>query len=249
MGGMDLIFPHHENEIAQSEAAHGQKFANYWVHNEMVRVEGQKMSKSLGNFVLLRDLFQKYSPENLRFFMAQTHYRQVIDFNPTHLHAAHVGLNKLYAALLKGKEFDHGPEKKSENTTSPLNQPLTQKLLEEALSILSEDLNTPKLLSLWFGWAKEIQKSEKQEDVLAFQAALCQSGNWLGILQTPPQVWFQKAEKKGDFSQAEIEEWVKKRERARADKNWQEADRIRTLLEKKGIMLVDSEQGTLWKRD
>ena len=244
MGGTDLIFPHHENEIAQSESAFQQKYVRYWLHNEMVRVEGQKMSKSLGNFIELQDLLDLYGKETLRFYLLQTHYRQVVDFRPSAIQGADQALQRLYSALAKQPgALTRNPADKAEA------------YYQAALDCLKEDLNTPKLIALLFEWAKKVQKTDDPTDMTALQTALKKAGALLGILAENPAAFLQRAPTdlqgalaENSLSNEEIEHWLTLRTQARAGKDWQEADRIRDFLLAKGVKLIDQEGKTTWQQ-
>ncbi len=233
-GGMDLKFPHHENEIAQSEAATGEPFANVWMHNGFVQVNAEKMSKSLGNFSTLRDLLKVYRPEEIRYFILGSHYRSPLDFSDEHLKASNQGLNRLYTAL---RGMSKGSAPAQESYTARFN------------AAMDDDFNTPVAISVLFDLAREINtQRDKAPELAASLAALLQGlGARLGILQQEAEAWF-TAVVAGGPSADEIETLIGARLAARQAKNFAEADRIRDELLKQGIRLEDKPGGTSWSR-
>ncbi len=232
-GGLDLSFPHHENEIAQSTCALGKgKFAQYWMHNGMLMVNGAKMSKSLGNFYTVQDLLSQANGETIRFAMLSSHYRQPLDWQDTTLPQAKAALDGLYTAL---EGFD---EVIDEN-----------KVDEKLLSALQDDLNTPLAISRLHEMAKEINKCEEADEKQELQEALKASADVLGFLPKSAQEWFQsETPSQGGPSSQEIEALIEQRITARANKDFAESDRIRDYLLEHKITLEDSAQGTIWKR-
>ncbi|BCX88919.1 cysteinyl-tRNA synthetase [Methylomarinovum tepidoasis] len=233
-GGADLQFPHHENEIAQSEAATGHPFVNYWVHAGFVRVNQEKMSKSLGNFIRLRDVLQKYPGEVIRLCLLSSHYRSPLDFSEDSLKAAQAALTRLYTALRglpKGEEGEEGR--------------IWRQRFEAAMD---DDLGTPEALAVLFDLAKEINRLRDcdPEKAARLGATLKTLGKVLGILTQDPEA-FLKGET-ADLSDEEIERLIEQRDQARKRRDWASADRIRDQLKKKGIVLEDTPQGTLWRR-
>ncbi len=233
-GGMDLKFPHHENEIAQSEAATGETFANVWMHNGFVQVNAEKMSKSLGNFSTLRDLLKVYRPEEIRYFILGSHYRSPLDFSDEHLKASNQGLNRLYTAL---RGMSKGSAPAQESYTARFN------------AAMDDDFNTPVAISVLFDLAREINtQRDKAPELAASLAALLQGlGARLGILQQEAEAWF-TAVVAGGPSADEIETLIGARLAARQAKNFAEADRIRDELLTQGIRLEDKPGGTSWSR-
>ena len=226
-GGQDLIFPHHENEIAQSKGCHhGKPLARYWIHNGILTVGGEKMSKSLGNFITVDDLLAKMPGELIRFILLSTHYRQALDWNDHAVEQAKSALDRLYNAL-RGR--------KVAVQDLPLTHPVSLALLE--------DINTPLAISHLHEIATQVNKAgtEAEKDQLASE--LKAAGLILGLLQQDPEVWFQ-----GDSADHEIISLIEARENARTARNFAEADRLRDVLLSKDIILEDSPQGTLWKR-
>ena len=239
-GGMDLKFPHHENEIAQSEAATGKPFVNYWMHNGFVNVDEEKMSKSLGNFFTVREILQSYRPEEVRFFILASHYRSPLNYSQENLDNARAGLTRLYTAL---RGFVTGSEAESRETCS-----------EDFYRALDDDFNTPEALASLFEIAKEINKNRETDPKRASSLAGCLRGlgGVLGLLQDEPETFLRAATGTGpsavSLTDNEIEALIADRIRARVDRNWAEADRIRDELEAQGIVLEDGASGTRWRR-
>jgi len=228
-GGQDLQFPHHENEIAQSEGASGGKFVNYWMHNGFVRVDDEKMSKSLGNFFLIRDVLQRFEAEVVRFFILRAHYRSPLNYSDTHLEDARHALTRLYTAL-KGIE--------GTARTVDWEAPHARRFKVA----MDDDFGTPEAVAVLFDLASEVNRGRTE---LAGQ--LRALGGLLGILQRPAEA-FLRAGRPEDLTEAEIAERIAARQAARAAKNYAEADRIRKALEARGVILEDGPQGTTWRR-
>jgi cysteinyl-tRNA synthetase len=223
-GGMDLIFPHHENEIAQSEGASGGSFARYWLHNGFLNVDNEKMSKSLGNFFTIRDVLKKYDGETLRFFMLRTHYRSPFNFSDTHLEDARTALRRLYTAL-----DGVAPSAAALDWTQP--QAATFR------AAMDEDFNTPVALAVLFDLAGELNRTRSPDTA----ALLRHLGGVLGVLQQAPRAYLQ-----GGLDPAAIESVIAARNAAKAAKNYAEADRLRKELATQGVELKDGPQGTTW---
>lgn len=226
-GGMDLQFPHHENEIAQSEGATGEKFVNLWMHNGFVRINEEKMSKSLGNFFTVREVLKQYRPEVVRFFILSSHYRSPLNYSNESLDDASAGLTRLYTALRDVESIE---------TEIDANY---QSRFEEAMN---DDFNTPVALAVLFDVARELNKTKST--VLA--STLKSLASVLGLLQDNPET-FLKGESNED---SEIEQQIQARIDAKKSKNWALADQIREELKIKGIILEDSPDGsTRWRRE
>jgi cysteinyl-tRNA synthetase len=231
-GGQDLQFPHHENEIAQSEGAHGHAFVNYWMHNGFVRLDNEKMSKSLGNFFTIRQVLERYDAEVIRFFILRAHYRSPLNYSDVHLDDARVALARLYTAL-KDTVPDDG--------VLDLQEPFAQRFAEA----MNDDFNTPMAMSVLFDLANETNKSHSP--VLARQLKLL--SGLLGLLARQPQQFLQASVSNDGIADDEIAVLIAARAQAKKDKNFSESDRLRAELAAKGIVLEDKPGGlTEWRR-
>ena len=237
-GGADLQFPHHENEIAQSEAANGKPLARFWMHNGFVRVDNEKMSKSLGNFFTIQEVLDKYDPETVRFFLVRTHYRSALNYSDFHLDDARVGLKRLYTTLLSLRpEPAEGPASTgSAQTNVDWNNPFASRFK----AAMDEDFGTPGAVAVLFDLASEVNRTGS--DVLA--RLLKMLGGCLGLLQGSPSAFLHAGT---TFYGANIERLILARAAAKAAKNFAEADRIRQDLLADGIVLKDSPLGTTWE--
>ena len=248
-GGMDLKFPHHENEIAQSCAACGTKFVNVWMHNGFVRIDDEKMSKSLGNFFTIREVLAWVrDPEVLRYLMVASHYRGPINYSIDGLEQADAALERLYIAL-RGLTLPSSGTNASEATG-------------RFRAAMDDDFNTPLAIAELQQLAREINVAKSRNDLTKaaeLGAELVQLGAILGIAQQPPEVFLRKSAAKGvpnesqsgesaTLTDADIEALIAQRTAARKAKNWKESDRIRDELAARGILLEDSGQGTTWRR-
>ena len=228
-GGQDLQFPHHENEIAQSEAAHDCTFVNYWMHNGFVRVDDEKMSKSLGNFFTIRDVLKKYDAEVVRFFILRAHYRSPLNYSDKHLDDAKQALTRLYTSL-RGVGID---AEYDEQDVSAVN----------FKAAMDDDFNTPEAVAVLFDLANELNKTRD----VKVAAQLKGLANVLGLLNRDPES-FLKAGNADSDDVSKIEQLILARTEAKQAKNFAEADRIRQALLADGVILEDSPQGTTWRR-
>jgi cysteinyl-tRNA synthetase len=236
-GGMDLSFPHHENEIAQSEGAHDCKFVNTWMHVGFVNVNEEKMSKSLGNFFTIREVLESYDGETLRYFILSSHYRSPLNFSDANLDNAKNAITKLYTSI-RGL-------KSSTASTDEISQRLDYEQRFDAA--LDDDFNTPIAISILFEISKQINL-EKEKDVdfaSALSGLLVRLGGYLGILQNNPEDFLKHGVQ---LSDEEIDQKIKDRNLARSEKDFALSDQIRDELEAHGIILEDSAEGTLWRR-
>lgn len=243
-GGNDLKFPHHENEIAQSEAVTGQTFARYWMHNGMVTINKEKMSKSLGNFFTLREVLEAYHPEIIRYFLISSHYRSPLNYSLESLRVAKQAINRLYTSL-RGLLSDE-----VENLDLSSFQVLLSSFQTRFAVAMDDDLNTPAALAVLFEMTHEINTA-KQNNNLAFARALAEKlrelANLLGILyETPDSYLSFNVEITAAFRE-EIDNLIAERLVARKEKDWQKADEIRTRLQEKGVVLEDGADGTEWR--
>ena len=230
-GGSDLIFPHHENECAQSTCAfEGSHFAHYWVHAGMLMVDGVKMSKSLGNFHNVDEIISKYPAEALRLLFLTTHYHQPFNFTFAGLEQAKSVLDKFYNALLKTSDVE--AVSCAPNT--------------KVLNALADDLNTPAALAVLHEIASDLNKAETTEDKARLKGEFLSSAELLGLLYQQPEIWFKGG--LNDNEDAEIEAKIQARAEAKRNKDWATADKIRDELKAQGIVLEDSAAGTTWKR-
>jgi cysteinyl-tRNA synthetase len=223
-GGQDLQFPHHENEIAQSEGANGGTFVKYWMHNGFVRVDEEKMSKSLGNFFTVRDVLKTYDAEVVRFFILRAHYRSPLNYSDAHLEEAKSALARLYTAL-KGSQGTAAPDWRGEHAA-------------RFKAAMDDDFNTSEAVAVLFDLATRINAGEK-----GLAPQLRALGGLLGILQRSPEAFFQ-----GGLDAAAVEAMIRAREEARKRRDFAEADRVRKELLAKGIVLEDGPRGTTWRR-
>lgn len=229
-GGPDLKFPHHENEIAQSEAAHDASYANTWMHAGAVRVDGEKMSKSLGNFFTIREILEKYSAEVVRFFLLSSQYRSAINYSEDSLKEAQAKLERFYNALLGVKIGEIAD--------------IDNEYSSRFHAAMDDDFNTPEAIAVLFDLARTINKSSGEEQA-ALAGQLRFLGGVLGCLQSDPQVYLQGGNSETD---AWIQEMIDKRTQAKADKDFATADAVRDELLQKGIVLRDGPEGTTWSK-
>ncbi|MGH1427467.1 MAG: cysteine--tRNA ligase [Arenicella sp.] len=231
-GGHDLVFPHHENEIAQSTCAHGgETYANYWMHNGFVNVDAEKMSKSIGNVLLVRDLLDQAPGEAIRYVLLNAHYRAPLDWNDNVLQQAKNALDRMYNALRDMSEIEA-----DESAEIP----------PAFIEALEDDLNTPKALAEMFAMVKQANTSDDAVEKSTIKGALFKCGEMLGILQSSAEEWF--SGDVGSDETAEIDALVAERTAARTNKDWARADEIRDILTEKNIVIEDSADGVRWKK-
>ncbi len=236
-GGLDLQFPHHENEIAQSEAACGCKFVNYWMHNGFVRVDNEKMSKSLGNFFTIREVLAKFDPEVVRYFILSSHYRSPLNYSDHHLEQAKGALTTLYTAL-RGV---------AASTTTGL----AGEHVDRFFAALDDDFGTPEAIAVLFELAREVNRLKGVDDAAAAHhaAQLKQLAGLIGLLEREPELFLRGSSAAGGLTDGEIEQHIAARLEARRNKQWAEADRLRDELKAQGIILEDGAGGTTWRRE
>ncbi|OUS29983.1 cysteine--tRNA ligase [Gammaproteobacteria bacterium 45_16_T64] len=237
-GGQDLIFPHHENEIAQGTCCHDQgseKFVNYWMHNGYITMDGEKMAKSVGNFFTVRELLEKFPGEVLRFALLTAHYRSPLDWSEDTLIQAKASLDRLYGAL---------------RNAPPSTTDISHPKIDQVEVHLKDDLATPQALSVLHALAGDINKSDGEEKA-QLQLALRQAGDHLGLLSSNSDDWFKwQADSSNNegLSDGDIDALIEERLQARTDKNFARSDEIRDELKEQGIILEDSKDGTRWTR-
>jgi cysteinyl-tRNA synthetase len=233
-GGQDLVFPHHENENAQSCCAHdGDEFARYWVHNGFLSMDHEKMSKSVGNVLLVHDLIKTVPGEVIRLALLSAHYRQPLDWSAETLKSAKRQLDRLYGAI---RGIDVSDEVRAK-TDVP----------EALVAALEDDLNSPKAMSEFFGLAKTLNKTTDPGERQQLAAAMLAAGDLMGLLQTSPETWF-AGHVEGGLSADDIEALIAKRNAARAGKDFAVADAVRDQLTEAGIKIEDGPGGTTWRR-
>jgi cysteinyl-tRNA synthetase len=255
-GGRDLIFPHHENEIAQSEGASGKPFVKYWIHNGFVNVNQEKMSKSLGNFFTIRDILKVYDAEVVRFFILTAHYRSPIDFSDHNLKEARTGLSRFYEALQSAEQTSAIPADPAAPSST-----LGAELKLQFVEAMNDDFNTALAIAHLFEGVRTInrlvatKKFAKKPDLVAqvkdLHTTITELGSVLGILGSQPAEWLERVRMAGlaglDISKEEIETLINERLVARQNRNFERGDQIRSELEERGIELLDSREGTSWK--
>ena len=236
-GGMDLQFPHHENEIAQSEGATDEKFVNLWMHNGFVRVDDEKMSKSLGNFFTVREVLKQYQPEIIRFFILSSHYRSPLNYSDEQLNDAGTALTRLYTAL--------------RGVNLVANEIIDETYKTRFEQAMNDDFNTPVGLAVLFDLARDLNKAKSHdpEKISILAASLRQLAGLLGILQNDPDA-FMKGSGDNESDDGKIEQQIQARLNAKIAKEWPLADKIRNELKEQGVILEDSPDGTTsWRRD
>lgn len=256
-GGADLIFPHHENELAQSEAYTGKEFARYWVHNGFITIDKEKMSKSLGNFFTIRDILDKFDPEAVRLFLLSTHYRSPIEFSDELLSEAESTVDRYYSTLMRIEEFLRmkGPERIS--LLEDHFAGIVDGFMERFIEAMDDDFNTAAALGHTFELIREINRvldtrpsgSKIKDHILKAMEMLKIVGNILNLFNRTPIEWYRSLLKikKIPLTESEIMEKIGQRQEARQRKDWGQADDIRKELEEKGIILEDRRDGTTWR--
>ncbi|MEQ8290294.1 MAG: cysteine--tRNA ligase [Gammaproteobacteria bacterium] len=235
-GGQDLQFPHHENEIAQSECATGEKFVNTWIHNGFVRIDEEKMSKSLGNFFTVREVLKQFQPEVVRFFILSSHYRSPLNYSQENLGEARAALTRLYTALRDATDFDSAG--------------IDQTKRDQFNEYMNDDFNTPKSIALLHELARELNKvdDKSSEKAKSLARTLKSLAEVLGLLQDDPRHFLQSGSA-SDADGEEIEKLIQARADAKAAKDYATADQIRDQLTAMNISLEDTAQGTIWRRN
>ncbi|HBC56933.1 MAG TPA: cysteine--tRNA ligase [Gammaproteobacteria bacterium] len=235
-GGLDLQFPHHENEIAQSEAATDKPFAHTWIHVGFVQVNQEKMSKSLGNFFTIREVLKEYHPEVIRYLMIASHYRSPLNYSTEQLDNAKAALDRFYS-LLRTVTATEAAEKEDYS--------------ERFYHAMADDFNTPEALAVLFDLVREINRLKSLDEVAASRlcATLIQLSDVLGILQADPETFLKQSRSEDNgWSDERIEALIKERQQARTEKDWARADEIRDQLAEAGVLLEDSGASTSWRR-
>ena len=233
-GGQDLVFPHHENELAQSSCAHdGEIFARYWLHNGFLSIEQEKMSKSLGNVLLVHELIKTTPGEAIRLALLSAHYRQPLDWSGETIESAKRMLDRLYGSV-RGVEVSGDDRSKSEPPAA-------------VIAALEDDLNTPKAMAEMFDLVKSLNKTTDAGERSILAASLFAAGGLVGLLQSDPEDWFTSSTD-SELSDSDIESLIADRNRARADKDFTNADAIRDELAAKGVSIEDGPRGTRWRR-
>ncbi len=231
-GGQDLVFPHHENEIAQSTCVHdGREFSRYWLHNGFLSIDNKKMSKSLGNYSLVRVLLEHTPGEAIRLALLSAHYRQPLEWSPETIVSAKKMLDRIYGALRE--------------TVISKKMIANTKIPPSILEALCDDLNTPKAIAEIFNLVKQLNKVKHNDDKETLAAQIYVSGNIMGLLTSSPDQWFLR-NINSNISEEEIEELITQREKARNERDFDKADSIRKKIEKEGIILEDTSSGVRW---
>jgi len=265
-GGKDLIFPHHENEIAQSEAAFGKIFARYWVHNGFVNINQEKMSKSLGNFFTIREVYERYQPEVLRLFLLASHYRSPVDVSPESMAEAERGLERFYHTIEQVSELVGDLSGSGQLPTSEDPEFSSLRIKIDSISTrfqddMDDDFNTAAALGQLFDLCRALnrfqdsrsRKPTPEEKKLLAQGVhrLRECANVLGLLQRSPDEFFREHRRMSlailGIGQEEVEGLIAERARARKEKNWARADEIRDKLAEMSIILEDKPEGTRWR--
>lgn len=232
-GGRDLIFPHHENERAQSCCAYGGDFVRYWIHNAFIDMDGEKMSKSLGNVRTVRELLEHYPGEVLRFALLSAHYRSALNFSGELLSSARGTLDTFYGALRRHIDVE----------------PVALSAADSRVFLaLLDDMNTPEAIAVLHSAASTLNKSDDPQEIALAKAELTVGGGLLGLLEANPEAWFTSSAGKGGPTAEEIDLLIEQRITARDNRDFQRADQIRDDLEAQGVVLEDGPDGTRWRR-
>ncbi len=242
-GGSDLLFPHHENEIAQSEAATGEQYVNYWMHVGFINVDGEKMSKSLGNFFTIRDVMDKFHPEVIRYFIVSSHYRSPVNFSDVALKEAKSALSRFYHAFKAYQQL----------YAEPTTQNLDQALVSRFTAAMSDDFNTSEALAVLFEIIKELNRAIKEqqaEQAQLYYSTLRYLVDILGLVQHDVDEFLKSdiGQVELNLTEAQIEDFIQQRQDAKKAKNFSQADQIRQDLLDLGVVLEDTRQGTIWRR-
>ncbi|MBI4691348.1 MAG: class I tRNA ligase family protein, partial [Nitrospirae bacterium] len=257
-GGADLIFPHHENEIAQSEAYSGKPFVKYWIHNGFITIDKEKMSKSLGNFFTIKEILDKYDPEVVRFFLLSTHYRSPIEFSDEQLKEAEVSIDRYYTTLERMTDFlSKSEDKEKSSGMEKAVENLTASFKDKFQSAMDDDFNTALSLGHIFELIRELNRyldgkpsgQKASELVSKTKVLLLEAGRVLNIFGRTPDEWNRALmrTKKIPLTEDDILDKIRQREEARQKKDWAAADATRKELDEKGVMLEDRKDGTVWK--
>ncbi len=228
-GGMDLSFPHHENEIAQSECATGEQYVNTWMHCGFVRIDDEKMSKSLNNFFTIKEVLKVFHPEVIRYFLLASHYRSPVNYSQENLESARASVGRLYSAL---------------ELVAPAEATQGTEFEAEFMAVMNDDFNTPKAMAVLFDLAKEVNKSKDA----GLAGLLVKLGNQIGLLEQDATSFFKSQPSQSELTDEAIEELIVERKEARTNKDFARSDEIRDLLAAQGIELLDSSEGTTWRK-
>lgn len=256
-GGADLIFPHHENEIAQSEAYSGEQFVKYWMHNGFITVDKEKMSKSLGNFFTIKEILNKYEPEVVRYFLLSAHYRSPIEFSDVHLNEAELSIDRYYTTVIRIDDFLDTAGKKEKIASSEELETLLASFKDKFHSAMDDDFNTALALGHIFEIIREVNRfldskpsgQKAKELVVRTNELLAEIGGVLNIFNKTPGEWYSALMKvkKIDLTEDDLQKKIAERQEARESKDWGAADDIRNELVEKGVILEDKKDGTSWK--
>lgn len=256
-GGADLIFPHHENEIAQSEAFSGRPFVKYWMHNGFITVDKEKMSKSLGNFFTIKDILDKYEPEVVRYFLLTAHYRSPIEFSDVQLNEAEMSIDRYYTTVMRINDYIETAGDKEKIVPSSELEEMLASFKDKFHNAMNDDFNTAQALGYIFELIREVNRfldakpSGQKAKGLVVQTRdlLAEIGGVLNIFNKTAREWYSSLMrvKKIALSESDLQEKINERQRARENKDWKAADNVRNALAEKGIILEDKKDGTAWK--